>query len=68
MKKGFCQDENKYYKFKSCMRLTMLLKSNTVCLMQHKVAILRRMQRKICGVKIIYQKNSQEMKDIPILE
>ena len=54
--------------YQSCVRSAMLYGSETGCLRENKMAILRRtgkaMMRAMCGVKMIEKRSSQELRSL----
>ena len=47
--------------YQTCVRSAMLYGSEMWCLKENEMAILRRTEKAMCGVKLIEKKRSQEL-------
>ena len=48
----------------NCVRLAMLYGSETLCLRENEMAILRRTERAMCGAKLIEKKRMEDLMEM----
>ena len=50
--------------YQSCVRLVMLYGSETWCLRENEIAILRRTERAMCGAKLMEKKRTEDLMEM----
>ena len=50
--------------YRSCVRVAMLYRSETWCLRENETAILRRIERAMCGAKLMEKKRTEDLMEM----